>query len=122
MRPYSIEKDGALGTGDQSIVLITDNVSYCSEHVIACIAGTLVVEVAVDEQIHAPNGNLNNLEWSDSTVFPIAVMLLNTTTPSTWVTSITAGQRAVLTGRFDRIRLKQSGATASNGHIASYQR
>ncbi|MGH8327778.1 MAG: hypothetical protein ACRET2_13570, partial [Steroidobacteraceae bacterium] len=111
MRPYSLERDGKAGTNAGDVILTTDDVSYCGEHVIACTAGTLVVEVAVDEKIHAPAepsaAQITALQWSDSSSFPIAVMPLNTTTPSTWVTSITAGERAVLTGRFDRIRLKQ---------------
>lgn len=102
------------GAIDNEVICTTSDVSSCNEHTIQCMTGTIDVEISIDE------GQDATLQWSDSGTFPIAVMLLNATNPSTWVTELTAGQFAVLTGRYDRVRLKQKGAPASSGRISSY--
>lgn len=118
MHPYSIDQKGT-GTTDDDIMVTTENVSSCTEHVIFCSAGAVDIEVAVGEGL-LPKGQAP--AFTDSTAFPIGVMLLNTTAPSTWVTQITTGQAAVLTGRYDRVRVRQNGATASAATISSYTR
>jgi hypothetical protein len=118
MHPYSTDLKGS-GTNDDDIVVTTENVSSCTEHVIFCTAGAVDIEVAIGEAL-SPKGQLP--PFTDSTAFPIGVMLLNTTAPSTWVTQITVGQAAVLTGRYDRVRVRQNGAVASAATISSYTR
>lgn len=112
--PNDLKANGT-GVADNDLLFTTGDVSSFNEHNIQVTAGSVDIEVAIDE------GADSNVQFSDSSTFPIAVMLLNATNPSTWVTQIDAGQIAVLTGRFDRIRVRQKGATGAVARISSYR-
>jgi hypothetical protein len=113
--PHDLKKSGA-GVNDNDVVLTTEDVSGCNEHLIRATAGTVDVEVAIND------GTVGGATYTDSATFPISVMKLNVTNPSTWSLTIAAGEIAVLVGRFDRVRLRQNGATAAAAHISSYIR
>lgn len=98
--------------GDNALLLTSEAVGDCNEHVIFCTAGTIDVEGTI-------NGGAN---WTDSATFPLAMLLLNATDPGVLVTELTAGQMAVLLNRLDQVRLRQKGGTASAAHVSSYAR
>jgi hypothetical protein len=118
MYPNSIEREGS-GAADNDVLFVTEEISKCNEHVIHCTAGSIDIEVSTDEGLSTPT---RPQTFTDSSTFPIALMLLNATNPSSWVTQIDAGQVGVLTGRFDRVRVRQRGVTAATAHLSSYVR
>lgn len=108
MHPHNIKASGS-AAADDALVCTAMNVSRANEHLIYVEAGTVDVEVTIDE----------GLTWTDSGTFPVSVMKLNTTNPSTWALDISAGELAVLIGCFDGVRLRQKGATAASAKISS---
>ena len=101
-------KTGAIGTNDNDVVYDTND--YTDEldlgnyntHYIECIAGTIDVDVSID-----------GINW----IAAIAGISLVTTTPATRVVEAASGVCIVITGSFERLRVNQKGATASNARI-----
>jgi hypothetical protein len=116
--PTQVKRKGT-GVNDNDILLtvsratpLLDPINECNEHFIKVTAGVVDVEVTINDGV----------DWTDSATFPIAVLLQNATDPNTFVTTVSAGQIALLLGHFDGIRLRQNGATAASAHISSNPR
>ncbi len=108
--PYDVKKSGSADS-DGDLVLTSEDVSAATEHLIRVTDGAVLVEVSID----------NGVTWTDSASFPVAVMKLNSSNPSSWALGIAVGELAVLVGCFDRVRLRADGG-ASAAHMSSYRR
>lgn len=107
-------------SADNAVMCVTDDVSGCVDHIVGCSAGALTIEGCWNA--YENNGATPNWTWTDEATFALAMLLLNTTDPGTWVTSLTAGQIARVIAPADRLRIKQAGGTPSVGFIKSYPR
>lgn len=94
---------GSAGTNDNDVIYASGDVSNYSSHLIECIAGTVSIDVSID-----------GTNW----IQDVAVIDVTATTPATRVVTLTSGSMGELIGQFKKIRVLQSGATASNARIA----
>ena len=95
---------GNIGTNDDDVVYESHNVDMYGDHVIQVIEGTVTVEASLD-----------GTNWS----VDLFTQDLQVATRDTYVATMTGdGKLFRLPGRFRAIRVRQSGATASNARIA----
>lgn len=103
---YALASAGVgVNTGD--ILFGPTNMTNYDEHVIHCTVGTVVIEASVDGITFAAN---------------IAAQDLSATAATTYITSVTVGKIVKLTGKFNSVRVKQSGAPAATANMLSYKR
>jgi hypothetical protein len=100
--PNFLLKTGAAGTNDNDVIYASGDVTDFDAHYIECTAGTVSWDVSFD-----------GTNW----VADCAGSSLKATATGTWVTTIAAGGAVRVPGNFAKIRVLQSGATASNARI-----
>lgn len=94
---------GTEGTNDDDVIYTSVNVDLYADHVIEVTAGTVTVEASLDGENYS--GDLFTQD-------------LQVATRDTYVATMTGANKFFrLPGRFKHIRIRQSGATASNARI-----
>jgi len=107
--PNIINPTCVAGVGDNDIIAeVTGNGDLYSTWQLGSVAGSMDVEVSLDGTTYL------------ATV--IALVDLTSTAPSTTVTATTAGKNYGFKGRFKKIRIRQTAATAVTGaFVEGYQ-
>jgi hypothetical protein len=93
---------GTQGTNDNDVVYTSGDISGFRKHYIEATAGTIDVDVSID-----------GTNW----ITAVAGVSLVTTTPATRVVEAASGVCIVIEGVFEKLRVNQKGATASNARI-----
>ncbi len=90
---------GTVGAADNAEIYNPTDVSMFNVHYIECTAGVIDIDVSIDGVNYIP---------------AIAVRNLVSTTPTVLVVEAAVGVAVELRGKFERIRVLQKGAVASN--------
>ena len=100
--PNYLLKAGAAGTNDDDVIYSSADVTDFDVHYIECTDGTVSWDVSFD-----------GTNWVSDCVGSS----LKATASGTWVNTIAAGGAVRVPGIFSKIRVLQSGATASNARV-----
>ena len=100
--PNFLLKTGAAGTDDNDVIYTSADVTAFDVHYIECTVGTVSWDVSFD-----------GTNWIGDCVGSS----IKATAAGTWVNTAAAGDAVRVPGIFAKIRVLQSGATASNARI-----
>ena len=100
--PNFVLKTGTAGNADNAVIYTSGDVTDYDVHYIECTAGTVSWDVSLD-----------GTNW----IADCAGSSLKATASATWVVTVAATNAVRVPGVFAKIRVLQSGGTASNARI-----